>query len=220
MARSSSYVYDGATQKWTQSAPSTTTSSPSDGVRNLENNTWKKSSDSGSGGSGGSSNLVASNPDKDTSSGAVEKEYNTIEFNTLSGSLNFIANNKTIQLKAGDTVIISGIGKYLSGAYYVKELTRQIGTDGYSHSATLIRTDFGSSLKSSNTSSSNAKEVSSSPSSKDAKRTYTVKKGDCLWNISKQYYGEGQQYKTIYDANTNQIVDPNLIYPGQELVIP
>lgn len=52
-------------------------------------------------------------------------------------------------------------------------------------------------------------------------KTYTVKSGDCLWNISKKYYGSGAQYTKIYNANKGVIGgNPNLIYPGQVLTIP
>lgn len=51
-------------------------------------------------------------------------------------------------------------------------------------------------------------------------KTYTVKKGDCLWNIAKKYYGNGAQYTKIYNANKDKIKNPNLIYPGQVLTIP
>lgn len=50
--------------------------------------------------------------------------------------------------------------------------------------------------------------------------TYTVKSGDCLWNIAKKYYGNGAQYTKIYNANKGKIKNPNLIYPGQVLTIP
>lgn len=50
--------------------------------------------------------------------------------------------------------------------------------------------------------------------------TYTVVKGDCLWNIAKKFYGSGNQYSRIYNANRDKIKNPNLIYPGQVLVIP
>lgn len=51
--------------------------------------------------------------------------------------------------------------------------------------------------------------------------THTVVKGDCLWKIAKKYYGDGAQYKKIYNANKAVIGgDPNLIYPGQVLTIP
>ena len=45
--------------------------------------------------------------------------------------------------------------------------------------------------------------------------TYTVKKGDCLWNIAKKQLGDGTKYKEI--AQKNGISDPNRIYPGQVL---
>lgn len=51
-------------------------------------------------------------------------------------------------------------------------------------------------------------------------RTYTVVRGDCLWNIAKKYYGNGSQYTKIYNANRDKIKNPSLIYPGQVLVIP
>ena len=52
-------------------------------------------------------------------------------------------------------------------------------------------------------------------------KTYTVKSGDCLWNIAKKYYGSGSDYTKIYNANKGTIVgNPNLIYPGQVLTIP
>lgn len=50
-------------------------------------------------------------------------------------------------------------------------------------------------------------------------RTYTVVKGDCLWNIAKKFYGSGADYKKLAAANPS-IKNPNLIYPGQVLTIP
>lgn len=44
-------------------------------------------------------------------------------------------------------------------------------------------------------------------------RTYTVVRGDCLWNIAKRYYGDGSQYTKIYNANKDKIKKPSLIYP-------
>lgn len=52
-------------------------------------------------------------------------------------------------------------------------------------------------------------------------KTYTVKKGDCLWTIAKKFYGSGADYKKIYEANKDTIgKNPNLIYPGQTFTIP
>jgi nucleoid-associated protein YgaU len=38
-------------------------------------------------------------------------------------------------------------------------------------------------------------------------KTYTVKPGDCLWNISKQFYGNGADWNSIYNANKSAIND-------------
>lgn len=200
MARSSEYVY-GEDGNWTKKTSNTP-----------DNNSSAKTT---------GDNLTSSNSDPNSSAGAVEKQYNDVEINTLEGTLNFIATKETIKLKAGDTVKLKGLGKHLSGDYFVKEVTRQISSNGYSHSATLIKTDFGNSLKMTATSVPKQEEaVPSSPQASTAKRTYTVKKGDCLWNIAKQFYGNGAQWGKIYDANTNQIANPDLIYIGQVFVIP
>lgn len=51
-------------------------------------------------------------------------------------------------------------------------------------------------------------------------RTYTVQSGDSLSKISKQFYGDANQYMKIFEANRDQLKDPNQIRPGQELKIP
>ena len=55
---------------------------------------------------------------------------------------------------------------------------------------------------------------------KPSGQNYTVKRGDCLWNIAKRFYGNGAKYTTIYNANRSKIRNPNLIYPGQVLWLP
>ena len=51
-------------------------------------------------------------------------------------------------------------------------------------------------------------------------KSITVNSGDSLWRISSKFYGEGIRYTVIYRANSGQIRDPNLIYPGQVFVVP
>jgi nucleoid-associated protein YgaU len=50
--------------------------------------------------------------------------------------------------------------------------------------------------------------------------TTTVSRGDSLWRLSNVTYGAGTRYAVIYRANQKQIRNPNLIYPGQVLVLP
>jgi nucleoid-associated protein YgaU len=49
---------------------------------------------------------------------------------------------------------------------------------------------------------------------------HTVKSGDTLGKIAKHYYGDASKYQKIFQANTDKLKNPDLIYPDQELVIP
>ncbi|MEQ1929491.1 MAG: Ig-like domain-containing protein [Parvularculaceae bacterium] len=47
-----------------------------------------------------------------------------------------------------------------------------------------------------------------------------VQPGNSLWRIARRAYGKGAQYTVIYEANADQIRDPDLIYPGQIFTVP
>lgn len=49
---------------------------------------------------------------------------------------------------------------------------------------------------------------------------HTVKSGETLGKIAKQYYGNASKYNAIFEANTNILKSADVIHPGQELVIP
>jgi len=49
---------------------------------------------------------------------------------------------------------------------------------------------------------------------------YDVKSGDSLSKIAKQFYGDANQYRLIFEANHPMLKDPDEIYPGQKLRIP
>lgn len=52
-------------------------------------------------------------------------------------------------------------------------------------------------------------------------KTYTVVKGDCLWNITKKFTGDGSNWRQLYELNVNEIgSNPNLIFPNQVLILP
>ena len=53
-----------------------------------------------------------------------------------------------------------------------------------------------------------------------AAENYTVEKDDYLKKIAKQTYGDEEKWEIIYEANKEQIKNPNLIYVGQVLTIP
>ncbi len=51
-------------------------------------------------------------------------------------------------------------------------------------------------------------------------QTLIIKRRDNLWRISRQLYGKGIRWSTIYQANKDQIRNPRWIYPGQVFVLP
>jgi nucleoid-associated protein YgaU len=53
-----------------------------------------------------------------------------------------------------------------------------------------------------------------------APRTYTVAAGDTLSAIAQREYGAADRWKVIFEANRDQISNPDLIQPGQVLTIP
>lgn len=80
--------------------------------------------------------------------------------------------------------------------------------------------------------SEKARPTETKTSTAGTAQTYTVKKGDCLWNIAKSFYGNGALWKTIYEANKNTIESTakkygkasssngHWIYPNTVLTIP
>ena len=53
-----------------------------------------------------------------------------------------------------------------------------------------------------------------------AEKTYTVKAGDTLSKIAKEHLGDANAYHDIFNANRDQLTDPDMIKPGQVLTIP
>ncbi|HET9705777.1 MAG TPA: LysM peptidoglycan-binding domain-containing protein [Vicinamibacterales bacterium] len=63
-------------------------------------------------------------------------------------------------------------------------------------------------------------EVTIDPNAKAAAKTYTVKSGDTLSKIAKEHLGDANAYMKIFEANKDQLSDPDKIKPGQVLKIP
>ena len=68
------------------------------------------------------------------------------------------------------------------------------------------------------TSTSSASQVSSTETPKMT--TYTVQAGDTLSKIAKDHLGNANAYMDIFNANRDQLSDPDKIKPGQVLKIP
>jgi len=56
--------------------------------------------------------------------------------------------------------------------------------------------------------------------SRSPRGTRTVRRGDTLWDIAQSVYGDPLRWKDLYEANRAIISNPNLIHPGQTLVLP
>jgi len=61
--------------------------------------------------------------------------------------------------------------------------------------------------------------AAAAPSTAAATKTYTVKAGDTLSKIAKDSLGNANAYMDIFNANKDQLTDPNKIKPGQVLKI-
>lgn len=49
---------------------------------------------------------------------------------------------------------------------------------------------------------------------------HVIAKGETLWALAKHYYGDGNAYPRIFEANREVIKDPDLIFVGQKIRIP
>ena len=58
------------------------------------------------------------------------------------------------------------------------------------------------------------------PTTPPVSRTYTVVSGDSLSKIARKEYGDGNRWRVIFEANRDKIKNPDLIHPGQVLIIP
>jgi nucleoid-associated protein YgaU len=58
------------------------------------------------------------------------------------------------------------------------------------------------------------------PAEAFAQQRIVVQPGNNLWRIARATYGRGIRYTVIYQANKDQIADPNKIYPGQVFTLP
>lgn len=51
-------------------------------------------------------------------------------------------------------------------------------------------------------------------------KTIIVQQGDWIYDIARREYGSMFAWRKIYKANEDKISDPNMIYPGQKLILP
>lgn len=154
---------------------------------NSETGTWVPASPTSTGGDSqsDSSNESVSGPSETSkvdSKTAAEKEFIEVEFNTLTGDLSLTSTEKSIRLKVNDTIKLEGLGKYLSGLYFVTSVRRTLNKDsGYTHSLSLVKNGFGNSLK-------KAQEPVETRKTEVLKTSPEIKVGDSVKIVGNAYY--------------------------------
>lgn len=200
-----SRTYNPQTGTWTKNK----SSNKGTGKTTSKTNSSGGSSSKSGSGSGGSSSIGS----KNSSSSKTTKKLKQITLRTLEGTINYIATKETIKLKPGDTVQLKGLGKNLSGKYYVKEVTRSISTSGYTQTATVIKSAAGTSLKTKTIKAAKRKKYLA------GSKKYKVKKGDTLASISKKAYGATVLADKIYKDNKKKIPNKKKLKVGTQLTI-
>lgn len=82
------------------------------------------------------------------------------------------------------------------------------------------RTDIVADIKVLNPNASTGSASAASSTAQGSEQTYTVKAGDSLSKIAKELLGSANAYPKIFEANRDQLSDPDKIKPGQVLKIP
>lgn len=150
-------VYDPATQSWVPTSPTNESGQTSNPTTKTNQEVAEPSTTS-----------------KVDSKTAAQKEYIEVEFNTLTGDLTLTSTEKSIRIKVNDTIKIVGIGKYLSGLYFVTSIRRTLNKDsGYTHTLSLLKNGFGNSLKKS-------QEVVETRNTEVSKSSPEIKVGDSV----------------------------------------
>ena len=142
--------FNAKTQKWEEVAD---TNSPSA-------NTQSDSGDSSS--STETKSPVTTTSDKKKADGKskdANKNFTSEELTYLTGDAEVEPNSVTLSTKSGNTVNLVGLGKYLSGLYFVTETSKEISTSGLTLKYSVLKNGFGSTLKPYSESSSETVDV-------------------------------------------------------------
>lgn len=152
------------------------------------------------------------------------------EVNTLEG--NVTLREPDLSIEPQKTIRLEHIGSALTGLYYIEEVSIEVSANGVTQSLKLSRNGFTDTIMMNNAVAPTDKSKVKIPGSSAPERVpqarapeasskiYSVKKGDNLSSISKSKYGKESQWTKIYEANKSTVKNPNLIHPGQKLIIP
>ena len=149
----------------------------------------------------------------------AETTFRQKEFVT-EGNMTVIADP---DLKANTVVGVAGVGKIMSGFWYVESVRHTWSREGYNMELEL-RSNVAGGMKPNN----NYRKPPVTPVQASSKK-HTVRSGDTLWDIARKYYGSGTKWRKIWEANKSMLIardkrntksPGHWIYPSQVLTIP
>lgn len=145
--------------------------------------------------------------EESSSTSSTPTTNNDADVYILTGTVKILPN---LSIQPRDTVTMQGLGKNLSGVYFVEEVTINIDNNGISQDLSVSKNAFGGSINSpspnkttTTTPSTPSKEVT--PTQPNT-RIHVLKKGETLWGLAVKYYGSGLKWTHIAKANN---IDPN-----------
>lgn len=112
-----------------------------------DSNTSSKKKKKSTGGKDDSSGLSSASNDSKSAKGKTTQKVNKKTLRALEGEVAILPLKKNIDIQVGDTVKMSGLGKYLSGKYYVSGRNVTIGTNAFSISLNVMKTNFRKQIK-------------------------------------------------------------------------
>ena len=147
------YKYENG--KWTYIAESSNSSNSS-----TNSNNSRPSNNNNTGGTVTQQTPPSNNDNRETTETKTtsDKEYIEVEENILEGNCKITPNPK---IHAKGTVKITGVGKQLTGLYYVEKSTHSFSSSGYEQELTVTREGFGDSIKKGNVTKPTVSNVAS-----------------------------------------------------------
>lgn len=127
-----------------------------------------------------------------------------------------------LSLVATENVELSGFGK-MDGKYFVQKASHQMRKHGYNMQVNLSRIPEAE---------SQTKGDGNAETAENEQENYIIKKGDTLWSLAQQFYGDPTKCTAIYEANKEAIENAAKkngkngssggywIFPGQSITIP
>ncbi len=189
------YQYNPSTREWKKISTSTFNTGGFTASATFDTGDLSFSADSS--GAISQAGVVDGQKDANTDSKTdAEKKFIDTEFSTLTGEMTLIPTKENMKIKTNSTIRLNGVGKYLSGLYFVSEVRRTLDKDGgYTLTVGLYKNGFGDSLKKK---SETTPVITGRPTQVDVKDNivqYNIKVGDKV-----KIVGESAIYSNAHEG--------------------